>query len=111
MKNPRAEAMARVISLHGYNIPAAFLAEALAVTEDEPIQLYENGDFVTVYEGMGEFGHGTVIGRTGDSYQIDSFLYGFPENSWKRTVRHSDMRGLSTPELAMEYFHKRTGGT
>lgn len=66
--------------------------------------IYKVGDFVMYYEGMGVGWYGTIV-KIGRNFEIHTWT---PDNnkypSYKTTVTITDMRGLSSPEQAMEYY-------
>lgn len=67
------------------------------------------GDFVWVYEGMGESGHGTIAEVLDQGYTVKIFDYGGP-NEYERHVGYLDARAKCTIEEAMDYFFVRSGG-
>ena len=110
MRNAKVEAVELVLNHHGFKVPRDVITKALVAAEDQPSERYEVGDFVCVYDGMGEISHGTVTGVKRNSYDVLIYNYGLENHkAYKREVSDNDMRGISTPEQAMDYFRVRSG--
>lgn len=78
-----------------------------------PAQL---GDFVCLYQGMGEVTFGTLVEPYLDphtkrqgGYWFDEFTFEDRLSPRKGRVLFSDVREKSTPRLAMRYYWLRTG--
>ena len=77
--------------------------------------IYEPGDFVVFNLGMGETGHGTIrhvsggAGLMGNSPMVYGIDFWFPDGrSHLAYVGEGDIKGLSTPEKALEYHKARS---
>ena len=112
MRNAKVEAVELILNRNGFEVPRDVIIKALAAADDQPSEQYEVGDFVCVYDGMGEISHGTVLSFNNKRkvYYVDIFDYGIANASYRRNVSDNDMRGISTPEEAMDYFRVRSGG-
>lgn len=73
-----------------------------------PEPVYKRGDFVVIYEGMGEIGHGTITGM-GARCAYRTFDYGGYQQSYPSSASWSDVRAKTTSEDAMEYYWLRQG--
>ncbi len=96
-----------------YNSPSysdAYKIIPIQISEIDLVKnpIYKIGDFVEFYEGMGEASFGTILEMNigvGKMFKIQEWTHdenAFP--SHVRSVTKTDMRGLSTPEKAMEYY-------
>lgn len=111
MRNGRLDAAKAFLKKAGYDdIPDSVILDLMEAVKGKSAELYEKGDFVEVYEGMGEMGHGTVVSKSGQNYRVKIWSHDpaqYPE--YERTVTQGDMRGLSTPDKAMDYYLIRSG--
>jgi hypothetical protein len=71
---------------------------------------FQVGDFVMFHEGMGECGHGTIIGIEDNTYRVRAFHYGMPRLAYERFVGYLYPNAKTTEKEAMEYFFLRSGG-
>lgn len=101
-----------VLLKHGFNLPDAVIEEMVADASDRPTVEYEIGDFVMIYEGMGEMNYGTVTKCLGDdvwtSYVVKPYGSYLGYEHLSVTVSNNDMRGLATVEEAEEYIRLRS---
>lgn len=109
MRNGQLAAAQAVLKKQGIAVPDGTIMDMIAAIENSPPVIYEPGDFVWIYEGMGEGSYGMVKRRKGDGYVIEGFDYEglWPSYKRERTVR--EIGNLSTPEDAMEE-HRLRGG-
>jgi hypothetical protein len=111
MKNEKLEAAKTYFEKAGFTgISDETLLELFSVIKNKREAVYEAGDFVAYYEGMGEMGHGEVIDCQGKTYTIQ--IWTPDETKWpshKTVVSEGDMRQLSTPEQAHQYYLVRSG--
>ena len=94
------------------DIKAILLRDGLVVSDLELQQffakyrVYEVGDFVMIYDGMGECSHGTIVRRNKKTYTIKIYGYGV-EDEYTRSV--VDIIELSSKEDADQYYRIRAG--
>lgn len=110
MKNGKVEAAKAFLKSRGHDdIPDQDIIDLFKAVKDKNAAIYEVDDFVEVYFGMGEMGHGTVKSLTPNGYRVEIWA---PEGEEKfvytQGVGQGDMRGLSTPEKALEYWKERS---
>ena len=74
------------------------------------------GDFVCIYQGMGEITFGTLIEpyinpytKIAEGFWFDEFTYEGRLSPRIGRALHGDVRDKSTPRLAMRYYWLRTG--
>jgi hypothetical protein len=111
MRSGKLDAAKAFLKARGYDdIPDEVLIGLFHEIKDKSATVYERNDFVEFHYGMGEMGHGTVIGAGPGHYRVQTWTHDqeqFP--SYQHRVGEGDMRGLSTPEKAMEYHLVRSG--
>lgn len=107
MKNEKLEAAREYLKKVGYDIPDDIILRLISTIRNKSGAVYEKGDFVNFYEGMGECWFGTVVSHSGQLYKVKTWATG-DMKEYTVTVTDGDMRGLSTEEKAMEYWKVRS---
>ena len=109
MRYPRLEALRGYLTGLGLDVTDEILNGIVEIVENEPSLVFEAGDIVEIYEGMGEASFARVLRRTKENkYRVRPYDY---EGKWakhERTVS-LDPDQLSSLEQADEYFDIRRG--
>ena len=105
--------------LNRYSLEIGYVSDEIIlelikrVSKAKPV-IYEPGDFVEFTLGMGETGHGTIrhvsggAGLMGNSPMVYGIDFWFLDSrSHLAYVGEGDIKGLSTPEKALEYHEAR----
>lgn len=107
MRNGKEIAGRRVLAKHGIAVSDEVIREVLAATAQAEGPIYEKGDFVEIYDGMGECSFGTVMSKSGGDYRVMTFNYHQADSEpYTRIVRQ--ISRLSSEEEAMDYFKIRS---
>jgi hypothetical protein len=100
----------------GFGLNREEYFEVVPLEVAEPVETkheeskYKNGDFVTFYEGMGECGYGTIIGKTEQFYKIQPWLPNTNDRlTYVLSVTENDMRDKSTLQDAIDYYLVKSG--
>ena len=109
MKNARQDRVRAVLAEAGVQVSDDVIKQVVqAVVKTSPVE-YEKGDFVCVYEGMGEISYGEVQGMEGHNYRVRG--YNAREEKYENyvgTVSPGDMRGIATKADALSYEIERS---
>lgn len=105
MRNEKLEAARKFLAAHGFEVPDEIILGLFDAIQGKSSEVFEKGDFIEYYEGMGEVSFGVIEGATQNGYRVKDFF-----GQYATTVTSGDARGLSTPEKAREYARMRNGG-
>ncbi|MCK9532574.1 MAG: hypothetical protein M0R77_18850 [Gammaproteobacteria bacterium] len=108
MKNGKVAAIISVMKKHGFVVSSDIAVELLAAIQTRGESEYEIGDFVEIYEGMGECGFGEIVEILGKGrYMINH--WDMANQNFSHKSPNSSISGLSSKEEAIDYFLIRTG--
>lgn len=108
MKNGKIAAMISTLKRRGIEIDFEIALEIMTAMATRSDVEYEVGDFVEVYDGMGECSFGEIVNINKSGYKVNMWDESTEEFTYIRTV-HNDISGLSSKEEARDYYLVRTG--
>lgn len=108
MKNGKIAAMISTLKRKGIEIDTETALEVLIAMATRKEVEYEVGDFVEVYEGMGECAFGEIRQITKVGYKVEMWDESTEEFTYTRSVQN-DISCISSKEEAREYYLVRSG--
>lgn len=104
----RLKAIRETLAQHGFEVTEEVAQAVYAAAMSEPPgPIYAIGDFVEVYQGMGEAAFGEVVG---EADQYGRYLIDYSWGDGKVTHQsHGKPSGRATPEEALDYYLVRSG--
>lgn len=109
MKNGKVLAVQATLRKHGITIDTDVALDILAAVSTRTEAEYEVGDFVELYEGMGEVGFGEIRKVNGDGTFAVEYWNESKEEFTFTNPRRNEISRLSSKEEAREYFLIRSG--
>jgi hypothetical protein len=109
MINQKIKVLHEMLRYEGLTITDEYAAKIVQAISDAPDSVFEVGDFVMVYEGMGEVGFGKVEGVKPNGYRIRPYEAQGKFADYVTGRSTADVRELSTQAEADDYDAKRRG--
>lgn len=109
MKLQRRETLKGYLTGLGFSASDAQLDDIIEIATSEPVHVFEPGDIVCIYEGMGEHSYARVLRRKKDnSYRVRPYRYEGKWADYESTVSLYENQ-LASLEEADDYYRLRRG--
>lgn len=109
MKNGKVNAIKATLQKYGITVDSDVALDVLAAISTREEVEYEAGDFVELYEGMGEISFAEIKKVNGDGTYMVHYWDESKEEFTFVNPRRNEISQLSSKEEAREYYLVRSG--